>query len=120
MSYFIIGYLATITLMVSRLIFSDKKKPPKQEKYFDDRTAKFIMGIMLSVIVSFAISMSANIPEGAGLGGLLWLFGPIFSGIISAWIYVFTLMISVKLKIYVGWACIIFNLATGIYLFFLG
>ena len=118
MNYFIIGYLATIILMVSRLIFSDKRKSPDQEKYFDDLTAKFIMGIMLSVIVSFAISMSTNIPEGAGLGGLLWLFGPIFSGIISAWVYVFAMMISVKLKIYTGWACIIFNLATGIYLFF--
>jgi hypothetical protein len=100
------------------MFFSDKKKPTQEEKYFDDRNAKFIMAIMLSVIVSFAISMSADIPNGAGLGGLLWIVGPLISGVISVLVYLIALMISIKLKVYAGWACIILNLATGIYLFF--
>jgi hypothetical protein len=118
MTYISIGYSATLVIMVASLVFKDKRKQKEKEKYFDDNTAKFLMWILLSVIVSFGISMSADIPDAAELGGLIWIFGPFISGAISAWIYILVLMISIKLKVYAGWACIIFNLATGIYLFF--
>jgi hypothetical protein len=62
--------------------------------------------------------MSANIPDSAGLGGLIWIFGPVISGVISSFVYLIAILINTKLKVYVGWTCIIFNLATGIYLFF--
>ena len=118
MSYISIGYLTTLVLMIASLVFQDRRKRNQKEKYFDDKTAKYLMRILLSVIVSFGISMSADIPDSAELGGLIWIFGPFISGAISAWVYILALMISTKLKVYAGWACIIFNLATGIYLFF--
>tara|TARA_R110000796_G_scaffold96719_1_gene202742 strand:- start:127979 stop:128341 length:363 start_codon:yes stop_codon:yes gene_type:complete len=118
MIYFIIGFIAITVMMVSSIFFADRKKSSQEEKYLDDRTGKFMMGLLVSIIVSFGISLSADIPNSAGLGGLLWIVGPLISGVISVLVYLIALMISIKLKVYAGWVCIVFNLATGIYLFF--
>ncbi|WP_323758029.1 hypothetical protein [Roseivirga sp.] len=118
MIYFIIGFIAITVMMVSSIFFADKKKPSQEEKYLDDRTDKFILGLLLSTIASFFISMSADIPNSAGLGGFLWIIGPLISGFFFGFVYLIVIMISIKLKVYAGWTCITFNLATGIYLFF--
>jgi hypothetical protein len=62
--------------------------------------------------------MSADIPNGAGLGGLLWIVGLLISGFFFGFVYLIALMPNIKLKVYADWTCIIFNLATGSYLFF--
>lgn len=101
------------------MFFTDKKKLGHEEKYLDNQTDKFLLGLFTSTLVSFGISMSTDIPDSAGLGGFLWIVGPFVSGIICTFIYLILIMISIKIKKYAGWACISFNLATGIYLFFL-
>lgn len=76
------------------------------------------MGIVLSIIVSFAFSMSADIPDGAELGGLIWIFGPLYAGGTSMFFFLVLLAISPRLKSVAGWLCIMFNLGVGAYLFF--
>ncbi|WP_422008366.1 hypothetical protein [Roseivirga pacifica] len=117
-SAFLIVYIVLLGLIIFVLSRNDRNAP-EGEKYLDEITAKVFSGILISVVLSFVISSSADIPEGAGLGGLAWLFGPLFFGAISVFLYLFTLALFKKTKVGAGIVCVIFNIGVGVYFYFL-
>ncbi|WP_305982133.1 hypothetical protein [Roseivirga thermotolerans] len=119
MLIFIAAVALSFVVLIIAMVIQDRKAPAEAEKFMDDKTEKFLMGILLSVITSFALSSSASLPENSGLGGLLWLFAPPFIGGLTFFLFVLLLAFNKKLKTIIGWVCIGVNLLTGLYLLFL-
>ena len=111
----VIGYFMAIGVILFILNQKDKRETELSKKYLTEQTITIVGGIFLSVIVSLTISLNADIPDGYGLGGLLWIFGPVFFGAISILAYLIGLLLNRKLRIYGGLVCILFNIGVGIY-----
>ena len=76
-----------------------------------------LLSIIISTFISFAFSINADIPDSAGLGGLMWIFGPFFIGLITIVLYLIFIFLNERLNILMGILLSAANITFGIYLF---
>lgn len=111
----IVGYFIIVAIILWELRKKDKERFEESQKVLNEKTIIITIIIFLSIIVSLTISFSADVPNSYELGGLLWIFGPIFFGAITIIAFFILLLIAPKSKIYAGVICVMFNIGVGIY-----
>jgi hypothetical protein len=79
-----------------------------------------LLAIIISILISFVLSSFANIPSGAGLGGLMWIFGPFMVGIVTIILYLIFIALNERGNRVFGLSLSIINIVFGIYMHFSG
>tara|TARA_R100000935_G_scaffold6226_1_gene13684 strand:- start:343 stop:711 length:369 start_codon:yes stop_codon:yes gene_type:complete len=87
-------------------------------KAFNSASIKLIFALLLSVFLSVAIALNANIPASSGHGGFIYILGPFIFGIIILILYIAFLIICPKRKFILGIISTIVNICTGFYFMF--
>ncbi|MDO1500946.1 hypothetical protein Q2T40_12470 [Winogradskyella maritima] len=116
MTYLIIGILISFILYP---IFSAKAQLDKdnKEKPYTTVTILMAMAIFLSIILSIAIALNADMPASIGHGGFMYIIGPGFYGILVLILYLVSVGVRPEWKFVSGLACILINISIGFYYF---
>ncbi|MEM9076344.1 MAG: hypothetical protein AAGC43_04855 [Bacteroidota bacterium] len=85
----------------------------KPVKRFDEVSITFIVLIFISIIFSISIALMADIPASSGHGGLIYVIGPGFIGLLLIIAYLVVLITKPQWKYIFGTVFIVVNLVTG-------
>jgi len=90
-------------------------KTDNKEKSFTSTSIHLLIAVFMSIILSVAIALNAEIPASSGHGGFINIIGPGIYGLIVLVLYLVFLRIWPEWKFLFGLVCIITNISIGFY-----
>ena len=114
MKYILFGSLVSFILI---LVYAATKAESndEKEKVFNSVSLKLIFAIILSIILSIAIALNADIPDSIGHGGFTYIIAPAIFGFVILSLYSLAIVLRPKRKFTFGLLSIILNIVIGLY-----